>query len=327
MAIALTTSSSLFISKYSPSSSSPRTTPFLGFSLSASTNKPSLQSNRLFYICCQDKSSAIPAEQQWMFDDLTGPDVWNKTWYPKAKDHIPTSKTWYIVDASDKILGRLASTIAIHIRGKNLATYTPSVDMELMILENNGSVTSQVNAEKVAISGKKRTQKLYRRHSGTPGGMKVETFDQLQKRIPERIIEHAVRGMLPKGRLGRSLFTHLKVYTGPDHPHEAQQPKELPIRDKRITKQTFVHVVQYSLHHRLSWRFASRMDKAAPLGHVVDHVKEQRQRAKEASKISSGVPSEIDEVIVDQIEDGSEQIKSSICCDDRPSSSRRSGAL
>ncbi|XP_042040040.1 50S ribosomal protein L13, chloroplastic-like isoform X2 [Salvia splendens] len=192
MAIALTTSSSLFISKYSPSSSSsPRTTPFLGFSLAAST-KPSLQSKRLFYICCQEKSSAIPAEQQWMFDDLTGPDVWNKTWYPKAKDHIPTSKTWYVVDATDKILGRLASTIAIHIRGKNLATYTPSVDM--------GAHVIVVNAEKIAVSGKKRTQKLYRRHSGTPGGMKVETFDQLQKRIPERIIEHAVRGMLPKGR-------------------------------------------------------------------------------------------------------------------------------
>eukprot|EP00252_Welwitschia_mirabilis_P004957 TRINITY_DN1530_c0_g1_i3.p1 TRINITY_DN1530_c0_g1~~TRINITY_DN1530_c0_g1_i3.p1 ORF type:complete len:191 (+),score=34.14 TRINITY_DN1530_c0_g1_i3:80-652(+) len=91
-----------------------------------------------------------------------------------------------------------------------------------------------VNAEKVAVSGNKRTQKLYRRHSGRPGGMKVETFDQLQKRIPERIIEHAVRGMLPKGRLGRRLFTHLKVYKGPNHPHEAQKPEPLPILDKRM---------------------------------------------------------------------------------------------
>ncbi|XP_042066013.1 50S ribosomal protein L13, chloroplastic-like isoform X1 [Salvia splendens] len=231
MAVNCATSSSLFISKPSnkPSPSSVTTTPFLGFSLAAST-KPAVQSKRLFKICCQDKPAVIPAEQQWMFDDLTGPDVWNKTWYPKAKDHIPTSKTWYVVDASDKILGRLASTIAIHIRGKNLATYTPSVDM--------GAHVIVVNAEKIAVSGKKRTLKLYRRHSGRPGGMTVETFDQLQKRVPERIIEHAVRGMLPKGRLGRSLFTHLKVYTGPDHPHEAQQPKELPIRDKRITKQT-----------------------------------------------------------------------------------------
>ncbi|WOK98563.1 hypothetical protein Cni_G07275 [Canna indica] len=129
-----------------------------------------------------------------MFEEseINGPDIWNKTWYPKAADHISTDKTWYIVDATDKILGRLASTIAIHIRGKNLATYTPSVDM--------GAYVIVVNAEKVAVSGKKRNQKLYRRHSGRPGGMKVETFDQLQLRIPERIIEHAVRGMLPKGR-------------------------------------------------------------------------------------------------------------------------------
>ncbi|KAJ8542998.1 hypothetical protein K7X08_005521 [Anisodus acutangulus] len=90
----------------------------------------------------------------------------------------------------------------------------------------------RINAKKVAVSGKKRTQKLYRRHSGRPGGMKVETFDQLQQRIPERIIEHAVRGMLPKERLGRQLFNHLKVYAGPDHPHEAQKPIELPIRDE-----------------------------------------------------------------------------------------------
>uniref|UniRef100_A0A1D1YIY5 Large ribosomal subunit protein uL13c n=1 Tax=Anthurium amnicola TaxID=1678845 RepID=A0A1D1YIY5_9ARAE len=188
-----------------------------------------------FGVCCQAQrqqqqqlAAAIPREQRWMFEDseINGPDIWNKTWYPKAADHVNTEKTWYIVDATDKILGRLASTIAIHIRGKNLVTYTPSVDM--------GAYVIVVNAEKVAISGKKRTQKLYRRHSGRPGGMKVETFDQLQKRIPERIIEHAVRGMLPKGRLGRTLFTHLKVYEGPDHPHEAQKPIPLPIRDKRI---------------------------------------------------------------------------------------------
>ncbi|CAI9303839.1 unnamed protein product [Lactuca saligna] len=162
---------------------------------------------------------------------LTGvKDVWNKTWYPKAEDHVNTEKTWYVVDATDKILGRMASAIAVHIRGKNLPTYTPSVDM--------GAFVIVVNAEKVAVSGKKRLQKLYRRHSGRPGGMTVETFDQLQQRIPERIIEHAVRGMLPKGRLGRDLFTHLKVYEGPDHPHQAQKPIDLPIRDKRIQKQT-----------------------------------------------------------------------------------------
>lgn len=97
-----------------------------------------------------------------------------------------------------------------------------------------GAYVIVVNAEKIAVSGNKRTQKLYRRHSGRPGGLKVETFDNLQKRIPERIVEHAVRGMLPKGRLGRRLFTHLKVFKGPDHPHEAQKPESLPIADKRI---------------------------------------------------------------------------------------------
>ncbi|MCO5594393.1 hypothetical protein L7F22_048423 [Adiantum nelumboides] len=154
-------------------------------------------------------------------------DIWNlKTWYPKAADHVNAEKTWYIVDAEDKRLGRLASTIAIHIRGKNLASYTPSVDM--------GAYVVVVNAEKVAVTGKKRSQKLYKRHSGRPGGMKVETFDQLQQRIPERIVEHAVRGMLPKGRLGRQLFTHLKVYKGSEHPHTAQKPVPLPIADKRI---------------------------------------------------------------------------------------------
>ncbi|XP_021733102.1 50S ribosomal protein L13, chloroplastic-like [Chenopodium quinoa] len=170
----------------------------------------------------------VPLAERWMFtlDEAAGPDIWNKTWYPKAADHVPTDKTWYVVDATDLILGRLASIIAVHIRGKNVASFTPSVDM--------GAFVIVVNADKIAVSGKKRTQKLYRRHSGRPGGLKEETFDQLQKRIPERIVEHAVRGMLPKGRLGRYLFNHLKVYKGPDHPHQAQQPIDLPLRDKRI---------------------------------------------------------------------------------------------
>ncbi|KAJ6814984.1 50S ribosomal protein L13, chloroplastic [Iris pallida] len=209
----------------SNSSISPRFSLLIG----SSSKLPKTSSTRIR--CQQARQAAapiIPREQRWMFEEseINGPDIWNKTWYPKASDHVTTEKTWYVVDATDKILGRLASTIAIHIRGKNLATYTPSVDM--------GAYVIVVNAEKVAVSGKKRTQKLYRRHSGRPGGMKVETFDQLQQRIPERIIEHAVRGMLPKQRLGRTLFTHLKVYKGPDHPHEAQQPVPLPIRDKRI---------------------------------------------------------------------------------------------
>eukprot|EP00258_Populus_trichocarpa_P009870 XP_002316846.3 50S ribosomal protein L13, chloroplastic isoform X1 [Populus trichocarpa] len=237
--MAMLCASSSFTTSTKPSSSystkngtSISPSPFVvGFSFSQSWFSLS-NSRRGFEVRCEkkDKSVAtrVPLDQRWLFEEseINGPDIWNTTWYPKAADHINTEKTWYIVDATDKILGRLASTIAIYVRGKNLATYTPSVDM--------GAFVIVVNAEKVAVSGKKRTQKLYRRHSGRPGGMTVETFDQLQQRIPERIIEHAVRGMLPKGRLGRALFNHLKVYTGPIHPHEAQKPMELPIRDKRI---------------------------------------------------------------------------------------------
>nr|XP_010916493.1 50S ribosomal protein L13, chloroplastic [Elaeis guineensis] len=242
MAAAIPTSAFLpaVRSHSNPSLSSPTAaalpkTPFLAPSnLAFAVAKPSIRiaslpsRNRLQVRCQEKQVAVVTRENRWMYEEseINGPDIWNKTWYPKAADHITTEKTWYIVDATDKILGRLASTIAIHIRGKNLVTYTPSVDM--------GAYVIVVNAEKVAVSGKKRTQKLYRRHSGRPGGMKVETFDQLQERIPERIMEHAVRGMLPKGRLGRTLFTHLKVYKGPDHPHEAQKPIPLPIRDKRI---------------------------------------------------------------------------------------------
>ncbi|KAD6454084.1 hypothetical protein E3N88_08790 [Mikania micrantha] len=235
MAMAYATSSSAILAGLAASHNN-RSPVLLGLSTVASNRTIGARTSRNFQIRCQEQQvqqrNLAPVEQRWMFtdSDFTGPDVWNKTWYPKAEDHVNTEKTWYVVDATDKILGRLASTIAIHIRGKNLATYTPSVDM--------GAFVIVVNADKVAVSGKKRTQKLYRRHSGRPGGMKVETFDQLQQRIPERIIEHAVRGMLPKGRLGRDLFTHLKVYTGPDHPHQAQKPIDLPIRDKRIQKQT-----------------------------------------------------------------------------------------
>ncbi|KAK6946609.1 Ribosomal protein L13 [Dillenia turbinata] len=243
MAIACASSSMvLSCSSQNPKLSALKKIPFLGLSVSLSSSSPSLSvaaktpiTTKTLQISCkeEDKPAAIhiPLDQRWMFEqfEANGPDIWNKTWYPKAADHVNTNKPWYVVDATDKILGRLASTIAIHIRGKNLASYSPSVDM--------GAFVIVVNAEKVAVSGKKRTQKLYRRHSGRPGGMKVETFDQLQHRIPERIIEHAVRGMLPKGRLGRALFNHLKVYKGPDHPHEAQKPIELPIRDKRMQKE------------------------------------------------------------------------------------------
>ena len=142
-----------------------------------------------------------------------------------TKTYIPPTDTierkWYVVDAADQRLGRLATEIACVLRGKNKPSFTPNMD--------TGDFVIVVNAEKVVVTGNKASQKLYRRHSGRPGGMKVETFDQLQARIPERIIEKAVKGMLPKNALGRKLFTKLKVYSGPEHPHAAQQPETLNI--------------------------------------------------------------------------------------------------
>ncbi|NEQ26249.1 MAG: 50S ribosomal protein L13 [Microcoleus sp. SIO2G3] len=142
----------------------------------------------------------------------------NKTFVPSQ---ATLEKNWYVVDAADQRLGRLATEIAMILRGKNKPIYTPHMD--------TGDFVIVINAEKVDVTGKKREQKLYRRHSGRPGGMKTETFDKLQARIPERIIEHAVKGMLPKNSLGRQLFMHLKVYAGAEHPHQAQKPEVLTI--------------------------------------------------------------------------------------------------
>lgn len=141
------------------------------------------------------------------------------------KTPVPNQDTieqkWYVVDAENQRLGRLATEIASILRGKNKPYFTPHMD--------TGDYVVVVNAEKVVVTGKKAEQKLYRRHSGRPGGMKIETFNQLQNRIPERIIEKAVKGMLPKNSLGRRLFTKLKVYTGSSHPHQAQQPEVLTV--------------------------------------------------------------------------------------------------
>lgn len=143
----------------------------------------------------------------------------NKTYLPPV-DTI--ERKWYVVDAADQRLGRLASEIANVLRGKNKPSFTPHMD--------TGDFVVIINAEKVTVTGKKRTQKVYRRHSGRPGGMKTETFAKLQDRLPERIIEQAVKGMLPKNTLGRQLFTKLKVYAGSKHPHEAQKPEILTIQ-------------------------------------------------------------------------------------------------
>ena len=137
----------------------------------------------------------------------------NKTTTPSIET---IKREWFLVDATDKTLGRLATEIAVILRGKNKPSFTPHLD--------TGDFVIVVNAEKVGVTGRKASQKLYRRHSGRPGGMKIEKFETLQERIPERIIEQAVKGMLPHNSLGREQFRKLKVYKGPDHPHAAQNP-------------------------------------------------------------------------------------------------------
>ena len=130
-------------------------------------------------------------------------------------------RDWYVVDADGRTLGRLASEIARRLRGKHKAEYTPHVD--------TGDYIIVVNAEKVAVTGSKRGQKTYYRHTGFPGGIKSITFEKLIERSPQRAIELAVKGMLPKGPLGRAMYRKLKVYAGPEHKHAAQQPKPLAI--------------------------------------------------------------------------------------------------
>jgi large subunit ribosomal protein L13 len=169
---------------------------------------------------CAARASAAPVTSAAATVEKLGRDIWNTTYYPKGVDHVPTEKTWYMIDAKGQRLGRMATLIATYLRGANKSTYTPSQDM--------GSYVVVINAEQVAVTGRKREQKLYVRHStGRPGGHTVETFEALQKRIPTRIVEEAVWGMIPKEKLGRHLFTHLKCYKGGDHPHAAQQPADI----------------------------------------------------------------------------------------------------
>ena len=143
----------------------------------------------------------------------------NKTYVPPQSE---IDKKWYVVDAADQRLGRLSTEVAAILRGKNKPSFTPHLD--------TGDFVVIVNADKIRVTGSKPSQKLYRRHSGRPGGMKTETFEKLQARVPERILEQAIRGMLPKNRLGRDLFRKLKVYAGPEHPHAAQNPEVLNIQ-------------------------------------------------------------------------------------------------
>lgn len=138
-----------------------------------------------------------------------------KTYFPKTDKDI----RWFVVDADGQTLGRLASRIAHVLRGKNDPRFTPHADL--------GFRVAVVNAEKVHVTGKKREQKVYFRHSGYPGGDKYRTFDEQMNLKPEVIIKDAVRGMLPKNHLGRQLMKGLRVYTGPSHPHQAQEPEVL----------------------------------------------------------------------------------------------------
>lgn len=150
----------------------------------------------------------------------TKADLLNTSYYPTAADASNAAKRWYVINAEGQTLGRLAALAATYIRGKHLPTYSPSMDM--------GAYVVVINADKVIVTGNKANDKTYFRHvNGRPGSWRVETFTQLQQRIPERIIEKAVRGMLPKGRLGRDIRLHLKVYKGAEHPHEAQQPADI----------------------------------------------------------------------------------------------------
>ena len=149
----------------------------------------------------------------------------NKTITPSI-DSI--NRQWFLVDAENQTLGRLASTVASILRGKNKPEFTPHLDA--------GEFVVIVNAEKIHVSGRKATQKLYRRHSGRPGGLKVETFNSLQERIPERIVEKAIKGMLPHNALGRQLFRKLKVYKGSEHPHSAQNPQILSINSNALVQ-------------------------------------------------------------------------------------------
>ena len=141
--------------------------------------------------------------------------------YTARKDEVP--RQWFVVDAQDKVLGRLASRIAMVLRGKNKPTFTPHMD--------TGDFVVVVNAGQVQLTGRKLDNKMYYRHSGYMGGLKEISARHLLAKKPEEVLRHAVRGMLPKNSLGRHLLKKLKVYAGGEHPHQAQQPAPLPWED------------------------------------------------------------------------------------------------
>jgi large subunit ribosomal protein L13 len=143
-----------------------------------------------------------------------------RTYFPKKGDIEPR---WFIIDAEGKVLGRLSTTIATIISGKNKPTYTPFLD--------TGDHVIVINAEKIVLTGKKESDKLYRRHSGYPGGLKSREARFMRAEKPEAMIEEAVWGMLPKSKLGRKMLKKLKVYRGTDHPHQAQKPERIDVAE------------------------------------------------------------------------------------------------
>lgn len=143
-----------------------------------------------------------------------------KTYFPNEKQ-LHSERKWFVVDVAGKVLGRQASEIAKILRGKHKAEYTPFLDA--------GDFVVVVNAEQVVLTGQKESQKMYYRHTGFPGGLKERNAAEMREKAPERIIELAVKGMLPKGNLGRQMLKKLKVYAGSEHPHEAQQPESLEL--------------------------------------------------------------------------------------------------
>ncbi len=146
-------------------------------------------------------------------------ETMTKTYAPRAGEVV---REWLVVDAAGQTLGRLASEVATLLRGKHKPDYAPFLD--------TGDFVIVVNAGKIAVTGNKLRQKVYYRHSGYPGGIREITLEDMLRRHPTRAVELAVRGMLPKNRLGRQLLGKLKVYAGPEHPHEAQQPREYTLK-------------------------------------------------------------------------------------------------
>ncbi len=142
------------------------------------------------------------------------------TYYAKPKD---VEREWLLIDAEDQVLGRVASKAAQILKGKHKPQYTPHID--------TGDFVVIINADKIKVTGTKAAAKTYYHHSGYPGGLKSETFTEAMAKHPERVIEHAVKGMLPKNTLGRAMGKKLKVYTGSEHPHQAQSPREIEVKD------------------------------------------------------------------------------------------------